>query len=389
LPSAIRAALGAAAAPLQEIVTMELIYKDDWQPAEERMQAWWHGEILDRAVVQVTAPRADSALPPGPTQVPEDDLLAWFTDPQRVVRRLERAVQNTYWGGEAFPVVYPVSISLVAILAAYLGCPYRVVPVSNSGWASPILDDWDARPRLAFDPHNEWWITSRKLLEAASRRAQDRYYVGVPDLNGPGEIVARMRGEERLAVDLLERPAEVEAAVEEVNRAWLRYWEACVGLIHGWVGGYVYWMGLWSDLPSIDLQCDFSCMISPHMFEKLFLPGIEQQTRWIDRTIYHLDGPNAIRHLDLLLSLPRLDGIQWVPGAGAPPMSRWIRLLRRIQARGKLLVLSCEAWEVETLLSELEPEGLLLSTHCASEEEARDLLRHVPGWTAGRQWVSP
>jgi 5-methyltetrahydrofolate--homocysteine methyltransferase len=147
-------------------------------------------------------------------------------------------------------------------------------------------------------------------------------------------------------------------------------------------------MGIWSDQPAIDLQNDFSCLISSRMFEAYFLPSLEQQTRWVERTIYHLDGPGAIRHLDALLSLPRLDGIQWVPGAGAPEMSRWIRLLRRIQAGGKLLVLNCEAWEVETLLAELEPEGLLLSTACGSEEEARELLARVPGWMRRRQWVA-
>lgn len=371
---------------------MELGYKSDWERAEERTQAWWHREVLDRAVIQVTAPKAGqvgAGDAPSADQVPPDQLLDWFTDPDQVIPRLERNVQATYWGGEAFPVIFPVSISMVAILSAYLGCPYRLVPVSNSGWASPIIENWQVRPALAFDPHNAWWLLSKQLLQAAARRAPGRYYVGVPDLNGPGEILARLRGEERLAIDLLEQPELVQAALHEANAAWLRYWEAAVGIIHQLVGGYFYWMGIWSDRPSIDLQCDFSCMISPRMFEALFLPGLEQQTRWIDRTIYHLDGPGAIRHLDLLLSLPALDGIQWVPGAGQPPMSAWVRLLRRIQAKGRLLVLNCEPWEVEILLTELEPEGLLLSTRCSSEEEARALLENAARWTARKQWVVP
>lgn len=371
---------------------MELQCKEEWQRAQERTEAWWNGEVVDRAAIQVTAPRA--GLPPGysrllePDNVPDDELFSWFTDPQRVIPRLEEAVEATYWGGEAFPVVFPVSISLVAILSAYLGCPYRIVPGSYSGWASPIIESWAGRSRIAFDPENEWWRRSRTLLEAAARRAPGRFYVGVPDLNGPSEIVALLRGTQRLATDLLEVPGEVKTAVEEANVAWLRSWEASTGIIHQWVGGYFYWMGLWSDRPSIDLQNDFSCMISPAMFEEIFLPSLEQQTRWVERTIYHLDGPNAIRHLDMLLSLPRLTGIQWVPGDGAPPMSKWIRLLRRIQARRKLLVLGCQPWEVEALLAELEPEGLLLSTRCETEEEAKDLLRKVPGWMKHRRWAA-
>jgi hypothetical protein len=51
-------------------------------------------------------------------------------------------------------------------------------------------------------------------------------------------------------------------------------------------------------------------------------------------------------------------------------------------------VLDCEPWEVETLLAELEPEGLLLNTTCGSEADARDLLAHVPDWVRQRQWVA-
>jgi hypothetical protein len=83
-----------------------------------------------------------------------------------------------------------------------------------------------------------------------------------------------------------------------------------------------------------------------------------------------------------------LDSIQWVPGAGAPPASEWIPLLRRIQAGGNLVQTYCEPWEVEVLLTELVPEGLLLTTTAPSEEEARDLPKHVTRWTPRTDWVA-
>ena len=118
---------------------MDVIGKSDADQAAQRLAAWWEGEVVDRAVVQVTAPRAGltgSDLAPlqspvGLLQV--DDMLAWFIDPEQVLPRLEQHVASTFWGGEAIPVVFPVSISLVAILAAYLGCPYSVT--SGTGWA--------------------------------------------------------------------------------------------------------------------------------------------------------------------------------------------------------------------------------------------------------------
>ncbi len=372
---------------------MELIYKEDWQEAERRCEAWWHGEIIDRAVIQVTAPRPTagpeyaSLSSPRGAITDEGELFRWFTDPDLVIPRQEKLIEQTYYGGEAFPTMTPVNINMVAILAAYLGAPYRLVPGSDTAWAEPLFEDWDTRPRLAFDPGNPWWQISKRLLDAGSQRAPGCYYVSVPDLNAPTEVVALLRGTEPLLIELLERPEEIKLAVDEANAAWLRAWEASTGVIHQWIGGYFYWINIWSDVPSIDLQCDISCMVSPRIFQDVFLPAIEQQTRWIERTIYHLDGPGAIRHLDALLALPRLDGIQWVPGAGEAPMSQWIPLLRRIQAKGKLLVLSCEPREVETLLTELEPEGVCLQTSCPTQELAEELVRNAAKWTRRRRWV--
>ena len=118
-------------------------------------------------------------------------------------------------------------------------------------------------------------------------------------------------------------------------------------------------------------------MISPEMFNKYFLPRVEEQTRWVERTIYHLDGPGAVKHLDSLLELPDLNGIQWVPGAGAPPMREWVPLLKRVQESGKLLYIGCAKEEVEFLVRTLRPEGLLLETYCDSIQEADELLKNI------------
>jgi len=116
-------------------------------------------------------------------------------------------------------------------------------------------------------------------------------------------------------------------------------------------------------------------MISPKIFRDFFLRHLERQTNFLDYSIYHLDGPGAIKHLDALLELPRLHAIQWVPGAGAPPMREWIPLLKRIQEAGKGLVLDITPEDVKPLLSQLDKRGLCLRTWCSSLEEGEELLR--------------
>ena len=52
-------------------------------------------------------------------------------------------------------------------------------------------------------------------------------------------------------------------------------------------------------------------MVSKETFDDLFLPGIRQECRHAEASLYHLDGPNALTHLDSLLEIPELDAIQW------------------------------------------------------------------------------
>jgi hypothetical protein len=117
------------------------------------------------------------------------------------------------------------------------------------------------------------------------------------------------------------------------------------------------------------------------MFDEHFLPFIAEQTERIPRTVYHLDGPCAVQHLDSLLGLSQLDAIQWVYGAGGGRAVDWIDLLRRIQAGGKPFQVLCEMAEVETLMRELSPEGMMLVvTDCSSQAEGERLLERAAGW---------
>jgi len=361
-------------------------YKADVEQSQKRMEAWWHRDIVDRVVVQLAAPRrpAAAAAPPhseAPDREPPTraDLERYFLDPAVVIPNLKRRLANTWFGGEAFPVMFPVSIQMVAVLANYLGCPLRFV-TKDTTWHDPIIDDPNGLPRLSLDPENPVWKASLRLLEAATAES-DGYFVGCPDLNGPTEILGLMRGHEEFAMDFHDQPGYIRPALEEITNTWYECWKQTAGIAHR-AGGWFFWMGIWSENPAIDLQSDVSCLISKEAFDEHFLPSIERQTRMVARTIYHLDGPGAIRHLDSLLALPRLDAIQWVQGAGGGSVLDYVPLLKRIQAAKKLIYCYSEKSELEELLGQLGPEGLYIVVQdCTSPEEGREILRSVGKWT--------
>jgi len=62
--------------------------------------------------------------------------------------------------------------------------------------------------------------------------------------------------------------------------------------------------------------------------------------RRLGHSFYHLDGVGQLPHLDALLAIPELEGVQWVMGDGQPDAEHWGHVYRKIRAAGKLLQVS-------------------------------------------------
>jgi hypothetical protein len=125
-------------------------------------------------------------------------------------------------------------------------------------------------------------------------------------------------------------------------------------------------------------------MISPEMFEQFCFQDTLQTTNYVDRSLYHLDGPDAIRHLPRLLEIERLDGIQWIHGSGQPSAAHWLDLLKRIQQAGKFVQVyygpthgddADSVAELELLCRELDPKRLFFWANLTSVEEAEALMK--------------
>jgi len=356
-----------------------LLYKPDWEEAQQRIIAWWEGEVIDRVCLQVTAPLVepwDAESPPIPEPA---DLFERWTNVDYVVESTADRIRRTFWGGEAFPLFFP-NLGPDAF-AAFFGGELQFVDPWTS-WVPPIITDWESAPELRIKEDNRWWQLQLRLLREAQARGEGRWITGIPDTHSGGDALAALRGRNELCLDLYDHPQEVKAAMDQMTEAVLQVYEVYYGIVEAEkYGSSSGWLPAWWPGRANVVQCDYIALISSEMVEEFFLESIIAEARWLDRAIFHLDGPDAVRHLDILLAVPEIQAIQWVPGAGALPMTRWIPLLKRIQAAGKSLHLSVWPHEIQILLEELRPEGLMLSTRVNSEAEARDLLEKVAEWT--------
>ena len=344
---------------------------EDWPLVKKRWEAWWNCELFDRVVTCISAPRDHVQ----PAAVEEVDIETQWTDVDCMIRRMRAGIRSTWCGGERLPLFdhrWAVGNSLM------FGCKPHFTP--RTVWVDPQAVGEDAYPTFDGWQNNPWWGWMQQATEKAARASRGEYFVTPNWGNHAGDLLASIRGTEQLAIDVAVNPDWVATAVKLLSDILMeqfdRLWEVILApevRTEGTLNG----CACWSPGKTMAFDCDFSCMISPDAFQRLFLGPLIETMHTVDRRIYHLDGANALHHLDTLLDLPELHAIEWVPGVGREEIMQWVPLLRHIQGKGKAIQVSVAPHEVEPLLAELQPEGLCLCTHSASESEGRRLLERV------------
>jgi len=342
----------------------------DFETIKERFDAFWDREVLDRSLVRITAPRAKrlrmSLLKP-------ERMEERWTNIEYVVKKAELALENTLFLGDAIPFYMPNlgPDSFTAFLGAEL-----TFKSEETSWAETFIENLsEYEPVLRED--NKWWRVMNDLLDAFCEVAEDRFMIGIPDIHYGGDSLVAAIGAQRLIRCLFTQPDDVKRLIRKLTDICIRVFNHYYERISRIQKGSITWIPAYSRGKFFALQDDFSGLVSPRMFEEFFVEEQEVLSRYLDNSMFHLDGPMALSNLDRLLQIESLDGIQWVPGAGAKPMSEWLDVCRRILDAGKCLQISCKPEEVDFLLSHLKHEGLFISTYCRSEKEAREVLRIV------------
>ncbi|HJP31567.1 MAG: hypothetical protein QF689_02225 [Candidatus Latescibacteria bacterium] len=351
--------------------------KPDFEQVLDRFEAWWQGEVLDRPLVSFSYARPPEQRVPAPVSTHASLHDRWL-DVDFAVDSATSRLTNTMFGGDALPVAYPNLGP--EVFSAFYGCP--LVFTETTSWSEPILEDWDSASTLALDAGNEYYQRILQITDALLEAGRDRFLVGYTDLHGGADAVAALREPQRLCIDMLERADDVRALTERVTVDFLRTYDVYHDRLQAEGQHSITWLPATCRGRMHVPSNDFSCMISQELFEDLFVPGIVQECRHMDRCIYHLDGPEALRFLDLLLDVPEIDAIQWVPGAGQDRWSDWIDVYRRVQATGKSFILYPPVAELDQVFSALRPEGAWLAVSGITDDDtARAVIDAVSHWT--------
>lgn len=355
------------------------MWKSNWKQTQERFVKWWKHEGL--LVGMWGAPASACALQePAAAPVKPPTLEACYCD------AAYRAAENHFrLSRSIFPLdVLPTATTDLGpgSLALFLG--------SNPGfaadtvWFYPNMEN-ELEPEklspLRFDENNSWWKASENIIRACVELSRGKYIVGCPDLIENMDVLSSLRGAQILCMDMVERPEWVEQKITEINDVWFAAYQRIYDLIKLEDGSSAFGaFYIWGPGKVAKLQCDASAMFSPKMYKQFVVPALTAQCASLDHALYHLDGTQAMVHLDSLLAIEPLDAIEWTPQAGIETggHKRWHDLYRRVLAAGKSVqVVNVELDEIRPLLDAVGPKGVYLLIQFKDEHEAEQARKLV------------
>ncbi|MDR3455875.1 MAG: hypothetical protein P4N60_00395 [Verrucomicrobiae bacterium] len=355
------------------------MWKANWNDSRRRFTDWWKHEGL--LIGMWGAPETGRCL---------HENVAAPTRPgtldERYCNAIFRAEENHYRLSRS---IFPLDILPSATtdlgpgsLALFLGSQPGFA--EDTVWYHPCIEhelEPEKLPPLRFNEDNPWWKLTGDILRQCADKARGKYLATCPDLIENMDALSSLRGAQTLCLDLVERPEWVEQKIREINEVWFAAYQRIYDIIKLDDGSSAYGaFYVWGPGKVAKLQCDASAMFSPKMYRRFVQPSLTAQCDWLDHSLYHLDGTQAMVHLDALLEIAPLDAIEWTPQAGIETggHKRWHELYRRILAAGKSVqVVNVEPGEVVPLLDAIGHRGVYLLIQFKDEQEVEQVLKSV------------
>ena len=358
------------------VLIMNFQLKPDYEDVKKRFDAFWECEIHDRPMVSITLKKENAK--PLPEKMYKSYEEKWLDIDHRA-EMISLNFENHVFLGESLPIAVPNMGP--EIFSAWCGCGYKFG--ERTTWSEPCILDWENDvDQAVFDESHPLFIATMEFTKRLLEYSKDRFIVGLTDFHPGGDHLAALRDPQNLAIDMIENPDKVKSLL---NRSYLEYFKAYdifYDLLKSNGMPATSWLPAIYDGRYYIPSNDFSCMISKDMFDEIFLPGIIRECEFLDRSIYHLDGPGALRHLDSLLEIKRLNAVQWVFGAGNEGYEKWIPVYQKIQKAGKGICLYISINELLRVFETLKPQGVWFShiTGIDDIQTAERVIKAVSEW---------
>jgi hypothetical protein len=359
----------------------ELKYKPDFAKVMERFEAWWQCQIIDRPLTSIWA-KSDKE-PNWPAKKTHATVRDRWMDVEHSVACHEAAMDAALFPAECIPLYFP-NVG-PEVTATAFGCDLEFNDWTS--YSKPVCGNIRDVLKLRPNLDNPYWNAIRKATDLSLSRGAGKWITALTDLHTNGDLLASLRDPQNLCMDLLDDPEGVRLACEHITRFYAEMYEDLYKRIAAAGQPATTWINSPHYGPFYASSCDFICMISPKQFQELILPSIAKENEYLERNIFHLDGPGALKHLDALLSDGKLTGLQWVAGAGQGPGRKWVHVLKQAQDAGKCLQILCDDMtDAKAIAEHIRPEGAWFCVGGQySQQEVDDFIKWLDRWGAGKK----
>lgn len=347
-------------------------WKSNLEESKKQYIDWWNNKGIVLSMWEHLNKEGvphNNILPPAPAK---DLQQKWF-DPKWRAQNLNYQLSKSSFKADILPVAntHLGPGSLAACLGAELDGGEDTIWIKENA-------AFDGNIQLLED--NKWWKIHLDLLKECKDLSKGNYFVGCPDLVEGLDTLASLKGTDNVLLDMLMQPDVLEEQLQKVNDIYFEVFDRIYDVIREGDEMAFCYFSIWGPGKVSKLQSDISLMISEEDFRRFALPYLREQTEKIEYTLYHLDGVDAMRHLEAVLEMDELNAIQWTPGVGEPQGgdARWYDLYKKILEGGKSIMANWVTLdELKPLLDNVGNQGMHINIDFKSQKDIEQALKIV------------
>jgi hypothetical protein len=356
-------------------------YVENWDERQKHFIAWWKGLKLEKPLMKVVARRKEPVEELeiiNKTSTPEEVHL----DVNRIVKEMRNFCRTHKFMADSFPNIN-VNIG-PGSMVTYLGSD--PVFAYDTVWYKESVEDWN-EAIIAYDEKSHWLQRHLRLIRQAQESANGDFNVNIPDIVENIDILSALRGPQNMCYDIVDEPDQIKELIQKIDKLYFMYYDQFYNIVKSQDGSCSYTsFDIWGHGKTAKIQCDFSAMMSPAHFRDLVLPSLQKQCEQLNCSLYHLDGPGAVRHVDALMEIKDLRALQWSPGAGQPDggSEKWYPIYEKVRSANKSLWISISDGRIEDWIASAKKlikifgtDGLYLLFPVMEEQEAARLIGEI------------
>jgi hypothetical protein len=299
---------------------------------------------------------------------------------------LEESFDQAFFLGDAVPCLDPDFGP--SFLPSLLGRPYKVSERTVWFDVEPF-EDPDEIFGLSIQRESSYYRVFTEYTRRACEMSEGRFLVGVTDMGSEIDVLASLYNRESLLADMLLEPKRVKRLLEKVGEWWKEATLENERAIREWQDHTITWVPVANAQPWAPILSELAAMVSPIVFEDIIIPSIKRESGIYDQILFNVDGDSYARHLQQVLSLPKLHSIEWDPNVKYNASGRTekdfttpeaITIIRTILERKKIVFNAIPAHQVPYIMEHIPHDGVFFYLEFDSPSEARDFMEIAGRW---------